>query len=66
MHLRKAYSGRTQTTVLLEGPEVPDTESLLEDEMAANAEATHIRPLVTIFTYGSRINSAAARYWVAW
>jgi NAD(P)-dependent dehydrogenase (short-subunit alcohol dehydrogenase family) len=61
-----AHRGRTETTVLLEEPEALDAETIQEDEKAAKAEAERIRPGITMFTDGSRLDSGAAGHAVAW
>jgi ribonuclease HI len=61
-----AYRGRTETTVLLEEPEALDAKTIQEDEKAAKAEAERVRPGITMFTDGSRLDSGAAGYAVAW
>jgi hypothetical protein len=60
--LALARRGRTETTVLLEEPEVLDAETIQEDEKTAKAEAERVRPGITMFTDGSRLDSRAAGY----
>jgi hypothetical protein len=60
------HRGRTETTVLLEEPKSLDAEMIQEDEKAAKAEAERLRPGITIFTDGSRLDSGAAGYAVVW
>jgi len=52
--------------LLLEEPEALDAETIQEDEKTAKAEAEQIRPGLTIFTDGSRLDSGATGYAVAW
>jgi len=60
--------GRAETTVILEDPEEPEAldARIQEDEKAAKAEAERTRPGLTIFTVGSRLDSGATGYAVAW
>jgi hypothetical protein len=58
--------GRTETIVLLEELEALDAETIQEDEKAAKTEAERTRPGLTMFTDGSRLDSGAAGYAVAW
>jgi len=53
-------------TVLLEEPEALDAETIQEDEKTAKVEAEQIRPGLTMFTDGSRLDSGATGYAVAW
>jgi hypothetical protein len=64
--LALAHRGRTETTVLLMDPEALDAETILEDEKTAKVEAERIRPGLTMFTDGSRLDSGATGYAVAW
>jgi ribonuclease HI len=66
-----AHKGRTESTVLLEEPEALDAETIQEDaiqedEKSATAKAGRARPGITMFMDGSRLDSGAARYAVAW
>jgi len=61
-----AHAGRTESTVLLEEPETLIAELLQEEEAEAKAEAEKDRPGLTMFTDGSRLDSGAAGYSVAW
>jgi ribonuclease HI len=61
-----AHRGRTETTVLLEEPEALEADTIQEDEKAAKAEAERTRPGLTMFTDGSRLDSGASGYAVAW
>jgi len=54
-----AYTGKTQSTLLLEEPEALDVELLLEEEEEAKAEAEKGRPGLTMFTDGSRLGDGA-------
>jgi len=56
------YSGRMESTVLLEEPETRDPELLQE----ATAEAEKSRPGLTMATDRSRLDDGAARYAVVW
>jgi ribonuclease HI len=60
------YSGRTETTILQGEPETFDAETVQEDGEAAKKEAERRRPGLTLFTDGSRLDSGAAGYAVAW
>jgi len=60
-----AYTGRTESTILLEELEILDAELLQEEEAGAKAEAEMDRGL-TMFTDGSRLDSGAAGYAVVW
>jgi len=64
--LALAYRGRTETTVLLEEPGPLEAEMFQEDEETAKAEAGRTRPGLTMFMDGSRLDSGATRYAVAW
>ena len=61
-----AYTGRTESTVLLEEPETLEAELLQEEEAEAKAEAEKVRPGLTMFTNGSRLDDGAAGYAVMW
>src|SRR3978361_2124381 len=61
-----AHSGRTETTVLLEEPEALDAETIQEDEASGEAEAERMRPGITMFTDGSRLDDGATGYAVVW
>jgi hypothetical protein len=61
-----AYRGRTETTVLLEEAETLDAETIQEDEKSAKAEAEGVRPGITMFTDGSRLDDGTTGYAVAW
>jgi hypothetical protein len=61
-----AYIGRTESTVLLEESEALDAVTIQEDEKSAKVEAESIRPGLTVFTDGSRLDSGAVGYAVAW
>jgi len=60
------HRGSTEMTVLLEEPEALDAERIQEDKKTAKAEAERIRPGLTMFTDGSRLDSGATGYAVAW
>jgi hypothetical protein len=60
------YSGRTETTVPLEDPEAFDAVTIKEEEAMAKTEAERSRPGLTMFTDGSRLDSGATGYAVAW
>jgi hypothetical protein len=55
-----ALKGSAKTTVLLEVPEALDAEIIQEDQKVAKAEAEYTKPGITMFTYGSRLDSGAA------
>jgi len=61
-----AYGGQTESTVLLEEPETLDAELRQEEEAEAKAEAERIRPGLTLFTDGSRLDDGATGYVVVW
>jgi len=61
-----AYSGRIESTVLLEEPETLDAELLQEEEAEAKAEAEKVRLGLTVFTDGSRLDDGASGYSVIW
>jgi len=61
-----AHRGGTETTVLLEDPEPLGAKTIQADEKEAKAEAERIRPGLTMFTDGSRLDSEAAGYAVVW
>jgi len=61
-----AHRGSREMTVLLEEPEALDAETIQEDEKTAKAEAEWIRPGLTMFTDGLRLDSRATGYAVAW
>jgi hypothetical protein len=52
--------------VLLEAPETLDAATVVECQAEAKAEAELPRPGLAIFTDGSRADSSAAGYAVAW
>jgi cytochrome c556 len=56
----------TETSGLLEEPEAFDAEAIQEEEAAAKTEAERPRPGLTMFTGGSRLDSGAAGYAIAW
>jgi len=56
----------TEETVLLEDPESFDAELIQEDREEAKKEAEKARPGLVMFTDGSRMESGAAGYTVAW
>jgi hypothetical protein len=60
------YSGRKETTILLGEPETLDAETVQEDEEVAKKEAEGRWPGLTLVTDGSRLNSRASGYAVAW
>jgi hypothetical protein len=64
--LAVAHRGRTETIVLLVDPEALDAETIQEDEKTAKIEAERTRPGLTMFTDGSRLDSGATGYAVAW
>ena len=60
-----AYGGQTESTVLLQEPEILDAELPQEEEAEARAEAERTRPGLTMFTDGSR-HDGATGYSVVW
>jgi hypothetical protein len=64
--LALAHRGRTETTILLEDPEMLEAATIQEDEKAAKAEAERPRLGLTMFTDGSRLDSGATGYAVLW
>jgi len=56
----------TEETVLLEDPESFDAELIQEDREEAKKETEKARPGLVMFTDGSRMESGAAGYAVAW
>jgi len=62
----EVHRGSTKTTVLLKKPEALDAETIQEDEKTAKGEAERIRPGLTMFTDGLRLDSGATGYAVAW
>jgi ribonuclease HI len=64
--LALVHRGRTETTVLLVDPEALDAETIQEDEKTAKIEVERTRPGLTIFTDGSRLDSGATGFAVAW
>jgi len=60
------YTGRTESTILLEEPETLDAELLLEEEAEAKAETQKDRPGFTMFTDGSRLDDGAVGYAAVW
>jgi hypothetical protein len=58
------HSDKTESTILLEALEALDATILVEDRGSAKAE--HLSPGLTIFTDGSRVDSGAAGYAMAW
>ena len=61
-----AHRGPTESTVLLEEPETLDAELLQEEEAEAKVEAEKVRPGLTMFTDGSRLDDGAVGYAVVW
>ena len=61
-----AYTGRTESTTLLEEPETLDAELLQEEEAETKAEAVTSRPGLTMFTDRSRLDDGATSYAVIW
>jgi len=61
-----AHGGRTESTVLLEEPETLEAELLKEEEAEARAEADRVRPGLSMFTDGSRLDDGATGYSVVW
>jgi len=61
-----AHRGPTESTVLLEKPETLDAELLQGEEAEAKAEAEKVRPGLTMFTDGSRLDDGAVGYAVVW
>jgi hypothetical protein len=55
----------TEETILLEEPEILDAE-IIQEEREEAKEAEKARPELVIFTDGSRLESSAAGYAVAW
>ena len=51
---------------MLKEPETLDAELLQEGEAEAKAEAEKPRPVLTMFTDGSRLDDGAAGYAVVW
>jgi hypothetical protein len=64
--LALAHRGTTETTILLEDPEVLDADTISEDEKAAKAEAERTRPGLTMFADGSRLENGKVGYAVVW
>ena len=60
------HRGSTEMTVLLEELEALNTETIQEDEKRAKVEVERIRPGLTMFTDGLRLDSGATEYAVAW
>jgi len=60
------YSGRMESTVLLEEPETLDAELLQEEEAEAKSEAGKQWPGLTVSRDRSRLDSKAAVYLVVW
>jgi ribonuclease HI len=60
------YSGRRSPQSCWGGLEAFDADTIQEDEAAAKMEAERSRPGLTMFTGGSRLDSGAAGYTVAW
>jgi ribonuclease HI len=58
--------GRTEATVLLEESEALEAELIQEDNKVTKVEAEGTRPGLAMFTDGSRLDSAATVYAVAW
>jgi len=56
----------TEETILLEEPEIFDAEIIQEEREEAKKEAEKVRPGLVMFTDGSRLESGAAGYAVAW
>jgi len=61
-----AYTGKTESTVLLEEPETLDAELVQKQEAEAKAEAKKARPGLTMFTDGPRTDDGATGYAVVW
>jgi len=61
-----AYSGRAESTVLLEEPETLDAELLRDEDAEARAEGEKTRPGLTMSTDGSRLDNGTARHAVVW
>ena len=61
-----AHRGQTESTVLLEEPEILDAELRQEEEAEARVEAERARPGLTMFTDGSRLENGATGYAVVW
>jgi len=59
-----AYGGQTDSAA--QEPETLDAELLQEEEAEARAEAKRIRPGLTMFTGGSRLDDGATGYSVVW
>jgi ribonuclease HI len=64
--LALAHRGTTETTILLDDPEVLDADTISEDKKAAKAEAERTRPGLTMFTDGSRLENGKVGYAVVW
>jgi len=60
------YTGRTESTVLLEDPETFDAEIIHEEEEEARKEAEKERLGLVMFTDGSRMEDGATGFAVAW
>jgi len=56
----------TEKTVLLKDPESFDVKLIQEERAEANREAEMERPGLVMFTDGSQLEEAAARYAVVW
>jgi len=61
-----AYSGRMESTVLLEELKALDAELLQEKGASAKAEAEKPRPWLAMFTDGSQLGDGATGYSVEW
>jgi len=61
-----AYGGQTERTVLPEESGTLDAELLQEEETEAKAKADRVRPGLTMFTDGSRLDNGATGYAVVW
>ena len=61
-----AHAGSTENTVLLEEPATVGAELLQEEEDEAKAAAERVRPGLTMFTDGSRLEDGATGYAVVW
>ena len=60
------YTGRVESTILLEDPETLDTMLAQEEEKEAKKEAEKGRPGLVMYTDKSRTEDGAAGYAVAW
>jgi len=60
------YSGAVERMVLPKRPTAIEAELVQEEEAEAMAEAVRVRPGLTMFTDGSRLDSGATGYTVVW